>query len=410
MSNVIKNLISSILLPKQLVVTFNGKTHQILRESDAFEPLYKAIKERNLDTIQDILEEHGYITRAIQNVAEQFNEAVKQDTVVNVKVYNSVLSVSDDGKLIINGVTFNNNITKKIAKLYNTGYDIKGYYKLLVKIAENPQAAVNSGLLDFIAENDLPITTDGTFLAYKVTKKDGRDYHSGSINYLDHMNKGIPVTMDRDGVDSSRGVCSGAGLYFASIGYYDSGYYSNISESARFIVEVDPVDVVSIPTSYNCSKGRCCKMRVLKQVDWDSSLVPNTMSIIDLSTWTSIKPTVTANTYKETLEVSGTQNLKPVEAENTKEGDDSIEDETIEDEAVTVASRDLNLSAAISKYILGRFSKGISPYIKDVQKAIKIPGTSVNTILNIVQELGYDVTVDKVGVGNSYINRTKSLK
>lgn len=400
------NFLSTILLPKQLVLTFNGKTYQILRTDKGFQDLYDASKEKNLGKIETLLKQYGYIKAALTAVAKEFNRLERENTpaptsneddeedddveqqapekatpkraaATKTKKLDN-LSISDNGQLLINGVTFDNKISKKIADLFYGGYDIMGYYKLLKKIAANPEAVVKSGLLDFLAANDLPITTDGNFLAYKVTKANGLDHHSGTIKY----EVGKFVSMPRDQVDESRGVCSGRGLYFASIGYY-SHHFSDDGRSARFLVEVDPADVVSIPTSYSNSKGRCCNMKVVKRIDWDISEVPTNAAIIDLSKWEVVKPTEETRKSNEELserkmEVSGTQKLVSIP------------------KAVT---------EALSAYVKRRHADLKDPTLKNAQKAIKIPGTSVGLIAEAAQKLGYLIVE-----GDVFSSSTISIK
>lgn len=416
--SLIRNLLSHILLPKQLIITFNGKTYQILRDSAGFKDFYDATKEKNLGKLENLLKQHGYIKVAITEVAKEFDRLQREEVVdkllptvdsgdeddvsdndINDDVIDEgedesddsfkdeqpdpqdappakkkkraaaiktekfdTLSISDNGYLVINGVEFDNKISKKIADLYFDGYDIKGYYRLLKKIAANPEKVIKSGLLDFIAQNDLPITTDGNFLAYKVTRADGFDHHSGLVKY----EVGKFVTMERDDVDSSRGVCSGAGLYFASIGYY-SHHFGNDGRSARFLVEVDPADVVSIPTSYESSKGRCCRMKVVRRIDWDNSLIPKDSAIIDISEWKNVKPSEEGRKRVQAqvgIEVTGTQKLL------------KIPDDVLE-----------NLKA----YVTRRHKEKVNPTLKNAQKAIKLPGTSVGVISEAAQKLGYSV-------------------
>jgi hypothetical protein len=422
------NYLSSILLPKQLVVTFNGKTYQILRTDPGFAPLQEAVKEKNLAKLEELLKQYGYIKAAVAEVAKEYNR-LREEEAGPVQVADqdsdddddfvgdddhdtgddddesdrpvqveepktkrapatkterfSTMDVSDDGMLVIGGIKFDNKISKKIADLFYQGYDIKGYYKLLKKIADNPEAAVKSGLLDFIAQNDLPITTDGNFLAYKVTRADGYDHHSGRVLY----EVGKYVEMDREDVDDSRGVCSGAGLYFASIGYY-SYHFGNDGRSARFLVEVDPADVVSIPTSYQNSKGRCCRMKVLKNIGWDPKNVPDSGAIIDVSNWELVKPTeenVRKNQKSANREVTVTGTQKLVKIPDT-------------------------VTENLKAYVERRHKDGVNPTLKNAQKAIKCPGTSVGIIAEAAQKLGYVIVEGDNAFSSSVIKPQAKAK
>lgn len=343
--------ISYISTPKQLVVTLNGKSYLILKTDPGYEKIYNSVKTGTPSGIESLLGEYGYIKTATKKIVKEFNKKSKNSKIPKLKVDNN-------GNITVSKLTFNNKLTKKIADWFYSGYDITAYYKLLDKIARNPDNIIQSGLLDFIAANDLPITTNGTFLAYKVTRSDGYDHHSGTILY----EVGKCVEMDREKVDSSRGVCSGRGLYFASINYYKY-HLGDDTSSKRFLVEVDPMDVVSIPTTYENSKGRCCKMKVVRDIGWSDNSIPPHTEIINLDTWAP--PVKNAKKVKKAsnVEIGGTQKLK---TEDVK--------------------------AKLIKYVNGRLKAGKIPTIRNAQKAVK--GVSVGDIRNILYDAGYLLAKD----------------
>jgi len=73
---------------------------------------------------------------------------------------------------------------------------------------------------------------------------------------------GKVVTMDRKDVDANRHQTCSRGLHIAGQ-QYNAGWTFNENGNLLTIVEVDPKDVVSIPTDYNGHKGRCCKFKIL---------------------------------------------------------------------------------------------------------------------------------------------------
>lgn len=363
-------MLSAILLPKTFVITLNGQSYTILRTDSGFQELYDAYKSNNTEIIQQLLQQYGYLRSVIEQVQEQidqlnpdavqnddelWNEEDQQEEVdaVNAgddedddqvssgepdesfpepgesapvaatrpeKVRNEKylrLDVGDNGELIINGVTFENTLTQKIAKLFYEGHDIKSYYELLRKIAENPSHVIRSGLLDFILVNDLPITTDGCFLAYKVTHSDGYDMHSRTIKY----EVGKVIEEPRESVSTDRGECSGKGLYFASKEYYGSvSAYEQSESRKRFLMKVDPADVIAIPHTYRHSKGRCCRFTVAAEIGWDPANLPVSSGIVDAATLKNVPGSArraeqAANTKPV---IGGTQNLieQPIEGES----------------------------------------------------------------------------------------------
>lgn len=122
---------------------------------------------------------------------------------------------------------------------------------------QNPSAASRAELYDFLEFTKLPITSRGTFLAYRSISANWKDCHSGTMD-----NKlGRIVKMDRKQVDSDRNQTCSRGLHIAGQTY--NARWNPSAGTILTIVEVDPKDVVSIPSDYNNQKGRCCKFKVL---------------------------------------------------------------------------------------------------------------------------------------------------
>ncbi len=126
------------------------------------------------------------------------------------------------------------------------------------KVIENPNTESAMDLFRFLEKNQIPITQDGNFLAYKkVTRlSDGRlvDTHSRKVP----NEVGMQPTMERKKVDADRrNQCS--------YGYHCCGwgYLSNFSGEVILEVEVDPRDVVAVPADYNHTKMRVCSYLIL---------------------------------------------------------------------------------------------------------------------------------------------------
>jgi len=156
-------------------------------------------------------------------------------------------------------VTLSNKLSDRIQK----SIELNGYEALiplmnfLDKTLENPKAEIMNELFDFLEANDLPLTPDGCFLAYKAVSKDYLDLYTHSIS-----NKiGVSVSMERSEVDADRTVTCSKGLHIASF-----DYVRNMSKDRVVIVKVNPKDVVAIPTDYDNQKARCCYYKVVGEV------------------------------------------------------------------------------------------------------------------------------------------------
>jgi hypothetical protein len=122
---------------------------------------------------------------------------------------------------------------------------------------QNPSHRSVNELYGFLENNNLPITSDGHFLAYKRVRDDYRDVHSGTMD----NSVGQVVTMSRNEVDDNANNTCSSGLHFCS-----QEYLASFGGDRTVIVKINPADVVSIPTDYNNSKGRACRYLVVGEV------------------------------------------------------------------------------------------------------------------------------------------------
>lgn len=141
-------------------------------------------------------------------------------------------------------------VASKILELYKLGKPIDRLYKFLTNLDENPSNRVREQLYRFLERGQLPITENGTFLAYKKINADYTDCHTSTIKQ--EFNK--PVTMDRNLVDDDPDISCSHGLHVCSFAYLRT------FDGERIITtEVNPRDVVCVPYDYVCAKMRVCK-------------------------------------------------------------------------------------------------------------------------------------------------------
>ena len=124
-------------------------------------------------------------------------------------------------------------------------------------VADNPNKESQADLANFLLRNALPITDRGTFLAYRYVNDKFYDCHTGT---MDNM-IGNSVEMDRDHCDSNREVTCSHGLHVCHYSYLAN------NGTTHLVVEINPRDVVAVPTDYNGAKMRVCRFRVLCTVD-----------------------------------------------------------------------------------------------------------------------------------------------
>ena len=223
-----------------VTVYINGKSYAAAPEHANYNKIIKRIKK-------------GYIKdKANDKLAKLFDmkEAVKNFT-------NGHINISDSGVLTYKGEVVANVLTAKIVAMMNNGFDITPMTNFLSNLLENPAYSARQELMLFMEANDMPITADGHFLAYKSVKSDFTDSYSGKFD----NSIGAICEMPRGSVNDDRTQTCSAGLHFAA-----KEYAGGFCTGHLMVLKINPADVVSIPNDYNNQKGRCCKYEVIDEV------------------------------------------------------------------------------------------------------------------------------------------------
>ena len=148
-------------------------------------------------------------------------------------------------------------LEEKIISFWEKGlplFPIINFYRNMMK---NPSEESRKDLFTFLMENRIPITEKGMFRAYKKVREDMTDSQTGKID----NSVGKIVEMPRDQVDADRTVTCSRGLHVASWGYAQ-GY----SGQVILEIQINPKDVVAVPTDYNKAKMRVCRYKVVRVV------------------------------------------------------------------------------------------------------------------------------------------------
>lgn len=226
---------------QNVTVNYKGQTHIVKRTDPLADDLVRAIKENRLDDVPNLV-----------SVAQALENKSKGNVVVR------------DGDLLVKGVKVPVELARKIQKFVDEGLP----YQPLTKFAENLQGnpsfrAVNE-LFQFLEKNDHPLTESGNFIAYKRVRGDFKDIHSGTFD----NSVGTLVSVPRNQVDEDSNRTCSNGLHVANWNYAHTQFASHDPDSDIMLeVEVNPADVVAIPSDYNQSKMRVCKYKVLGVVE-----------------------------------------------------------------------------------------------------------------------------------------------
>lgn len=210
------------------------------------------------------------------------------DEVLATNYYSDSTLIVNSNGVIYNGEHIDNALTDRLISVFSESGDTEPWVKFLRNLYLNPSAVARSELYDWLKLCDLPITTDGYFLAFKKVTEDYKDYHTRTFD--NSIGKTVQMA-DRSQVDAVRTNHCSRGLHFCSSSYLDH-FYANGGKT--IILKIHPADVVSIPDDYNFAKGRCWKYLVVGEID--SSIVA-TKKWPAVSNWT--KPNTTLITSSE---------------------------------------------------------------------------------------------------------------
>jgi hypothetical protein len=148
--------------------------------------------------------------------------------------------------------------------------DFKPLVAFFEKVETNPNSHSRVQLYAWLRDRNITLTEDGNFIAYKGVKVENGEYFSIStgkaISNGVEYNGAIPnplgaiVEMPRSEVQHDPSVGCHTGLH-AGTWNYASGF----ARGAVLTVEINPRDVVSVPTDCDAQKLRVCRY-VVKDV------------------------------------------------------------------------------------------------------------------------------------------------
>lgn len=188
------------------------------------------------------------------NIKEQVEAAIQSSATAG-KV------TIENGEVFYNNKAIHNTLTERIIDMARQGFDIGYMVKFLENLMKNPSFRAVNELYGFLESGAIPITENGTFLAYKKIRNDWTDIHSGTFD----NSIGAVCEMPRNMVDEDSSRTCSAGLHVCSYDYL--AHFSRDNDDRVVICEINPADVVSIPADYNNTKMRVCKYTVIGEVE-----------------------------------------------------------------------------------------------------------------------------------------------
>ena len=218
-----------------LTVILKNKAHQVIPDHTNYKLILEALPTATEDELLELVD----IEKAVANFSDG------QVSIVN-------------GKVMFEGEEVHGSVSKRIVEFMSKGLPFEPLVKFLENLMENPSMQSQQELYDFLEHENLPVTEDGCFLAYKAVSKDFKDKWKGTFN----NSVGQVCEMRRAKVDDNRSQGCSAGLHAGALNYV-ANYGSVDAGDNIVIVKINPEDVVSVPSDCNCEKLRTCKYEVV---------------------------------------------------------------------------------------------------------------------------------------------------
>jgi hypothetical protein len=165
-----------------------------------------------------------------------------------------------DGSVFVGGDVVRSIVADRIINFLADGIDCLPIFKFITRLQLNPSKRAVDELYTFLEHKYLPVTETGTFLAYKAVRQDFTDKHTGKFD----NSVGNVLEMPRNKVDDDKEVGCSYGFHAGTL-EYASGFAGG--NDRLVLVEIDPADVVSIPTDCNFQKLRTCRYKVVAEYE-----------------------------------------------------------------------------------------------------------------------------------------------
>lgn len=178
-----------------------------------------------------------------------------------------------NGTVYFDNAPVHNALTEQVVRFIQNGVeDFKPLINFFEKVQSNPNDHSREQLFSWLDGRDFTILPNGNFVGYKGVKVVDGDYfsisHGTAISDGMEYTGAIPnpigatVEMNRDNVQHDPSVGCHTGLH---VGTWS--YAHDFAQGAVLKVEVNPRDVVSVPTDCNYQKLRTCRYNVLEVID-----------------------------------------------------------------------------------------------------------------------------------------------
>lgn len=240
-------MLSTSLRKNSLTAVVDNKVYNCDSTHPKWEEILDAVRANDEKTLVELID--------IKKVVVDYSEGR-----VNVR----------GGQVFFDDYQLHGTIVDRLLGFVENNISVAPMAKFIERLMSNPSKRAVNELYTFLERKNLPLTPRGTFLAYKGLRG---DYYSvtggyiqvnkGQVDGTGHIYNGVGEEIEcerRDVCDDKEVGCSD-GLHAGSL-EYATGFGTK-----TVIVEIDPKDVVSVPTDCECQKLRTCAYKVVGEYE-----------------------------------------------------------------------------------------------------------------------------------------------
>jgi len=222
-----------------LTIVADGVQHTVLASNPMFASAVSAFQSKDWDALMLVIDP-----------SRKFNNLYAKYEQIEVK----------DGSVFVSGDVVRSIVADRIINFLADGIDCLPIFKFITRLHLNPSKRAVDELYTFLEHKHLPLTETGTFLAYKAVRQDFTDKHTGRFD----NSVGNVLEMPRNKVDDDKNVGCSYGFHAGTLAYATNFAGGN---DRMVLVEIDPADVVSIPTDCEFQKLRTCRYKVVAECE-----------------------------------------------------------------------------------------------------------------------------------------------
>lgn len=240
-------MVPFVISGDSLTVYVRGKPHSVGRTHPNYEKIKQGLRGLTENELFELIDIPEHIKRSLVDHKVE----VKADTIY------------------VDGQPIRNAMATRLLEFIEQDFPVENLVKFIENIYKNPSDESIADLYVFLEKNSLPITENGSFLAYKVVDKNYRAKHPNLDGTYNLNTIGQHVPMPREQVDPDRNKTCSTGLHVCSLDYV--GTMKSVGDRVM-VTEVYPQHVVSVPIDYNGAKMRVCDYVVVGELTDDKTI------------------------------------------------------------------------------------------------------------------------------------------